>query len=421
MKFHKHHKNSSKTIFLFVTIFFAFVLALPLRSEASDLRCQFLTGDVVWGSTKNEPVEVAKIQYFLKQYEGFSNIEINGIYNTQTINAVINFQEKYKEEVLKPWGYEKGTGVVYFLTRNKINEVVCGIDIPLTALQEKEIRDFKLSNSIKTAPPTIEPVSVSTPKNNPFAMPQVDKPAVVTAPAVVATAPAIEPVSQLVSSPTPEKPQTPIEILKDESNEKIFGGWFSSFVLHSDTTKLSVFYVPKGIDFVESFILFIVSLLIINVLSTMIGKRRSVVFVVGSLVAIAFSVLLNRAYLIIPFLAVLLVSLFIFIKNTLKKDAQEYEESVFNVEPENVPDVILEEPAHEPVHMMLPVEEPDVVLEPAVDIEIKPEVLQSVPEVSTQQEVKIIMGHVVPANLPVQTPVQNNSIQNTTTDGPAKF
>jgi hypothetical protein len=37
---------------------------------------------------------------------------------------VIKFQEKYKKEILSPWGLEKGTGFVGRTTREKLNQIL---------------------------------------------------------------------------------------------------------------------------------------------------------------------------------------------------------------------------------------------------------------------------------------------------------
>jgi peptide/nickel transport system substrate-binding protein len=48
---------------------------------------------------------------------------ISGYFGDQTKNAVIKFQEKYKEEILLPQGLKNGTGLVSKTTREKLNEV----------------------------------------------------------------------------------------------------------------------------------------------------------------------------------------------------------------------------------------------------------------------------------------------------------
>ncbi|MGB9598309.1 MAG: peptidoglycan-binding domain-containing protein [Minisyncoccales bacterium] len=41
-----------------------------------------------------------------------------------TQEAVIRFQEKYSQEILKPWRLTKGTGIVGPKTREKINSIL---------------------------------------------------------------------------------------------------------------------------------------------------------------------------------------------------------------------------------------------------------------------------------------------------------
>ncbi|OGZ17718.1 MAG: hypothetical protein A2Z78_00195 [Candidatus Nealsonbacteria bacterium RBG_13_36_15] len=49
--------------------------------------------------------------------------EITGKFGEKTQAAVIRFQEKYFEDILEPWGFTEGTGIVSRTTREKLNEV----------------------------------------------------------------------------------------------------------------------------------------------------------------------------------------------------------------------------------------------------------------------------------------------------------
>lgn len=49
--------------------------------------------------------------------------KITGFFGSETKAAVIKFQEKYYQEILEPWGFEKGTGLVSKTTRAKLNEI----------------------------------------------------------------------------------------------------------------------------------------------------------------------------------------------------------------------------------------------------------------------------------------------------------
>lgn len=93
----------------------------------------------------NDPVEVIKLQLFLKDLEGFSNLQVNGTFDQATFDAVSQFQVKYQPDILTPWGYAQGesTGYVYILTKKKINEIFCQHAYPLNAQQAQEIADFR--------------------------------------------------------------------------------------------------------------------------------------------------------------------------------------------------------------------------------------------------------------------------------------
>ncbi len=113
------------------------VLGTTTESSSS---CYYLH-DFLRKDLPNDPNEVKKLQIFLQAYEGDKSVVINGIYDDATINGVNNFQVKYKDDVLIPWGYtgKEGTGYTYILTRKKVNEIVCAKPFPVTADQQTEI------------------------------------------------------------------------------------------------------------------------------------------------------------------------------------------------------------------------------------------------------------------------------------------
>ena len=76
----------------------------------------------LWGD--NNPEEVKKLQQFLVDYEG-GDITVDGVYSLPIYDLVCEFQRKYAEDVLKPWGIVKPTGYVYKTTVGKINELYC--------------------------------------------------------------------------------------------------------------------------------------------------------------------------------------------------------------------------------------------------------------------------------------------------------
>jgi protocatechuate 3,4-dioxygenase beta subunit len=112
---------------------------------------------------KNDTEQVRRLQTVLKTIEGM-NVDVNGIYDTKTFEAVKAFQLKYADEILKPWGLTAPTGFTYLTTRKKLNEVFCaGMKFPLTP-EEQAIIDAFLKKPAVT-PPAPRPRS-TTPASN---------------------------------------------------------------------------------------------------------------------------------------------------------------------------------------------------------------------------------------------------------------
>jgi|GEM_PF-6853058 len=82
------------------------------------------------GMGKNNPPEQVKLlQQFLNQELGLS-IPVTGAYGPMTLAAVNQFQAKYADEILAPWGLTQPTGYVGILTRYMIDKLVCGASYP---------------------------------------------------------------------------------------------------------------------------------------------------------------------------------------------------------------------------------------------------------------------------------------------------
>lgn len=91
--------------------------------------------------------EVKKLQECL-------GIEVTGIFGNKTKEKVIEFQEKYKKEILEPQGKEKGTGEVREATRRKLNELCfreeekkISLNFSLVIIDDEEI--LKVAEKIK--------------------------------------------------------------------------------------------------------------------------------------------------------------------------------------------------------------------------------------------------------------------------------
>jgi hypothetical protein len=87
----------------------------------------------------NDPIEVMKLQAFLKTFEGYDYVTVNGTFDQATFDAVSAFQMKYEADVLTPWGHTAPTGYVYITTLKKINEIYCQKVFPLSVQQQLEI------------------------------------------------------------------------------------------------------------------------------------------------------------------------------------------------------------------------------------------------------------------------------------------
>jgi len=86
--------------------------------------------------TGSEGKEVSELQKCLAKLEDvYPEGTVSGYFGPKTKNAVINFQEKYAQDILTPFGLTKGTGTVGPSTRKKLNEI-CFED-PLEVLELK--------------------------------------------------------------------------------------------------------------------------------------------------------------------------------------------------------------------------------------------------------------------------------------------
>lgn len=67
---------------------------------------------------------VVLIQDFLNTFQG-ERVNQTGVYDSQTVDAVRRFQERYRSDVLDPWGFAEPTGIVYKTTSAKMNALMC--------------------------------------------------------------------------------------------------------------------------------------------------------------------------------------------------------------------------------------------------------------------------------------------------------
>ena len=100
--------------------------------------------------------EVRELQKCLSKIPGIplSENEITGYFGKKTKEAVIKFQEKYAKEILEPWGFKKGTGIVSKTTIKKLNEIcfpreekVIPLKFSITTAEEEQLE--KIAENLK--------------------------------------------------------------------------------------------------------------------------------------------------------------------------------------------------------------------------------------------------------------------------------
>lgn len=107
----------------------------------------FITG-YISPSGKNDPSQVTRLQFFLRDFEG-AGVTPTGVYDQATVDAVKAFQEKYAVRILSPWGMSEPSGFVYFTTQNEINNHYCqGVEsFSLSEVQKAQIASYRSGGS----------------------------------------------------------------------------------------------------------------------------------------------------------------------------------------------------------------------------------------------------------------------------------
>ncbi len=92
-------------------------------------QCPYITDYLKFGK-ENSLEQVIRLQLFLKYKEGV-DVPISGTFDKATEQGVRVFQEKYRSDILDPWGPDTpSSGYVYILTQWKINQLICGGEKP---------------------------------------------------------------------------------------------------------------------------------------------------------------------------------------------------------------------------------------------------------------------------------------------------
>ncbi len=94
--------------------------------EVLPTKCLPLILEYIRFGKNNNPIEVLKLQWFLRTFEGF-DVPLSGYYDRTTYEAVRIFQMRYADPILTSWGISEPTGFVFISTSLNINYIYCDI------------------------------------------------------------------------------------------------------------------------------------------------------------------------------------------------------------------------------------------------------------------------------------------------------
>lgn len=110
------------------------------------------TDDLEVGSRGENVRNLQRCLLFLSENDEmiFPDGTVSGFFGQKTREAIVTLQEKYKEEILDPWGFTKGTGMVGKSTRKKLNSL-CGEAPGETSKLELSITTVDQELMVRTA------------------------------------------------------------------------------------------------------------------------------------------------------------------------------------------------------------------------------------------------------------------------------
>lgn len=300
------------------------VLPVQNTNVVSGQGCSYLSS-YLHKNGNNNSQEVIKLQQFLNQYSG-EKLPVTGVFGDETFSAVVRFQEKYAGDILRPWGYNSGTGYVYILTQKKINEISCNTFFPLTPSQLNEIGDFNIQHSA-SAPvvtTTVSTSAVASPTNTTvegqvvIPITTTTKPVIMPLKDTSTTSSSVEPVSALpttsvanaISSGIQSEGTTKVAMIGDvdQSNS---GSLFSLIVT---TPKSSSDLLKVALNFIFILVLIYIASNILAhtndraVSMRTIRSRKLMFYTLGTFLAFIISLVLKFYTLTLP-LAIMVLPL----------------------------------------------------------------------------------------------------------------
>lgn len=124
----------------------------PLATAGASVCPPYLWKFIKRGAN-NDPVQVRRLQTFLRDEQGFKGLAVTGFYDEVTFAAVSVFQRRYFRDVLAPWGLKDATGWVYITTTLTINNLHC---------QRDTRHNLNFRSQVKSAT-SLVPIATSTP------------------------------------------------------------------------------------------------------------------------------------------------------------------------------------------------------------------------------------------------------------------
>lgn len=133
---------------------------LGLSTTASSSCDAYLTSFIA-RDTQAPTDQIHRLQRFINDFTPYT-IPINEAFDTNTENAVREFQREHASEILEPWGLSEPTGNVYLTTKKKINDMYCAgtQTFPLAASELSEINRYRTTlelPKLTVATPTKQP------------------------------------------------------------------------------------------------------------------------------------------------------------------------------------------------------------------------------------------------------------------------
>ncbi len=134
-------KYTLRSAFLYSGIIFAASSSAALAQSPVPAQCPVITGFMKMGAA-NDTEEVLKLQAFLREHEGLA-VELTGIFDQQTQNAVKTFQRAYMADIMGPWDATRPSGIVFISTIKKINQLACGTPVAFDTDEQSMMSDYR--------------------------------------------------------------------------------------------------------------------------------------------------------------------------------------------------------------------------------------------------------------------------------------